>query len=297
VTVLRDGRRIATQAVADTSPQDLVLQIVGRAVVEIGADAAPATRTPLLDVAGAAVVQEEAGRIGPVSFTAGAGEMLALVGLRGAGHHAIGRAIFGAVPLRAGSLRLGGRPIAPADPAAAMAAGIGFVSSRRGEEGLAAAMTVQENLYLNPRAGGIAPWQPLSPRRELARATRALARFSVRPPDPSRPVITLSGGNQQKVVVARWMEARIRLLIMEEPTIGVDVGSKAEIYRDLNGALRGGMAVLLISSDFEEVEKIAHRALVFSRGAVVAEVARAEITVARLTELAAGGADHRQAVA
>ena len=297
VTVLRDGRRIATHDVAPTSPQDLVRKIVGRAVAEIEAAPAPATPAPLLSIEGTVVVEEDARLIGPVSFAAAAGEVLALVGLRGAGHHAIGRAIFGAMPSRAGRIMLGGRPLAPVDPAAAMAAGIGFVSSRRAEESLAAAMTVQENLYLNPRAHGIAPWQPLSPQREQARAGRALARFSVRPPDASRPIATLSGGNQQKVVVARWMEARIRLLILEEPTIGVDVGSKAEIYRDLNAALRGGLAVLLISSDFEEVEKIAHRALVFSRGTVAADVPRAEITVARLTELAAGGTEQRRDVA
>ncbi len=297
VTVLRDGRRIATQQVAETSPQDLVLKIVGRAVAETGAAAAPAVPRQKLALDGVVVAQEEAGVIGPVSFTAGAGETLALVGLRGAGHHAVGRAIFGAMALRAGRILLDGREVAAGDPAAAMAAGIGFVSSRRAEEGMAAGMTVQENLYLNPRARGIAPWQPVSPQRESIRAERALARFSVRPPDASRPIITLSGGNQQKVVVARWMEARIRLLILEEPTIGVDVGSKAEIYRDLNAALEGGLAVLLISSDFEEVEKIAHRALVFSRGTVVAEVPRAQITVARLTELAAGGAVQVQGAA
>ena len=297
VTVLRDGRRIATRTVAETSPSDLVHMIVGGGLADAGAAMPPATRRELLTVADAVVPQEEAGLIGPVSFAAAAGEVLALVGLRGAGHHAIGRAIFGAMKLRAGRILLDGAPLVAGDPAAAMAAGIGFVSSRRGEESMAAGMTVQENLYLNPRARGIAPWQPLSPRRELARALRALARFSVRPPDPSRPIITLSGGNQQKVVLARWMEARIRLLILEEPTIGVDVGSKAEIYRDLNAALRDGLAVLLISSDFEEVEKIAHRALVFSRGTVAAELPRTEIGVARLTECAAGGADPRRAVA
>ncbi len=297
VTVLRDGRRIATQSVAETSASDLVQMIVGGGVADAGAVTPPATRTELLTVADAVVPQEEAGLIGPVSFTLAAGEVLALVGLRGAGHHAIGRAIFGATKLRAGRIVLDGRPLIADGPAAAMAEGIGFVSSRRGEESLAAGMSVQENLYLNPRAGGIAPWQPLAPRRELARALRALARFSVRPPDPSRPIITLSGGNQQKVVVARWMEARIRLLILEEPTIGVDVGSKAEIYRDLNAAVREGLAVLLISSDFEEVEKIAHRALVFSRGTVAAELPRAHITVARLTAHAAGGADAQRVVA
>ena len=297
VTVLRDGRRITTQPVADTSPAELVLHIVGRAVAETTAAPPPAAGRRLLAVEAAVVPQEEAGVIGPVSFAAAPGEMLALVGLRGAGHHAIGRAIYGANRLRAGRILLDGAPVRLDTPAAAMAAGIGFVSSRRAEEGLAPAMSVRENLYLNPRTLGIPPWRPVAPRRELARAEQALARFSVRPPDAARPVITLSGGNQQKVVVARWMEARIRLLILEEPTIGVDVGSKAEIYRDLNAALAGGLTVLLISSDFEEVAKIAHRALVFSRGAVIAEVPRADITVARLTELAGGGADGAAAAA
>ena len=287
VTVLRDGRLVTSSSVAETSPGDLVRNIVGHAVAAATIAAAP-SGPPLLTLAGL---------VGPVSLSAAAGEVLALVGLRGAGHHAVGRAIFGAAPRRAGRLTLAGRALAPADPAAAMAAGIGFVSSRRGEESLAAAMTVQENLYVNPRARGGGGLHPIRRVRERADATLALARFSVRPPDPSRPIATLSGGNQQKVVVARWMEARIRLLILEEPTIGVDVGSKAEIYRDLNAALAAGMAVLLISSDFEEVAAIAHRALVFSRGAVVAEVARAAISVTRLTELAGGGAEPRPAAA
>ncbi len=291
VTVLRDGRRIATSPVGATSPQDLVLKIVGRGVAETTVAPVPPGAPIRLSLRELMVPHEELGLIGPVSFSLLAGETLALVGLRGAGHHAVGRALFAALPRRAGSVELDGRAIAPATPAAAMAAGIGFISSRRGEESLAAAMSVRENLYLNPRARGIAPFAALSPRREMQAAGRALSRFSVRPPDPSRPVITLSGGNQQKVVVARWMEARIRLLILEEPTIGVDVGSKAEIYRDLSEALRAGVAVLLISSDFEEVEAIAQRALVFSRGRVAASVPRHEITVARLTALAAGEAE------
>ncbi len=291
VTVLRDGRCIATSPVAETSPRELVLNIVGRSVAETDVVPVRTASPPLLTLHDVVVPHEEAGLIGPVSFTLWPGEVLALVGLRGAGHHAIGRALFAALPRRSGAVELDGRTIDPATPAAAMAAGIGFVSSRRGEESMAAAMSVRENLYLNPATRGIAPFAPFSRRREMRAAGRALARFSVRPPDPARPIVTLSGGNQQKVVVARWMEARIRLLILEEPTIGVDVGSKAEIYRDLAEALARGMAVLLISSDFEEVEKVAHRALVFGRGQVVASVPRAAITAARLTSLAAGEAE------
>ena len=174
------------------------------------------------------------------------------------------------------------------EPSDAIRTGIGFVSSRRGEESLAGRLSVLENLYLNSRARGRSPLKLVGRAREVEAGRKALARFSVRPPDPAPPIVTLSGGNQQKVVVARWMESDVDLLILEEPTIGVDVGSKAEIYRDIDLAHTRGRAVLIISSDFEEIQKVCHRALVFNRGVVTAELKRAELSVARLTALAAG---------
>jgi ribose transport system ATP-binding protein len=150
-------------------------------------------------------------------------------------------------------------------------------------------MVVRENLYINPVATGKRVMEPVWRRGEQASSAAVLKRFSVRPQDPERVVATLSGGNQQKVVVARWMEAKVRLLVLEEPTIGVDVGSKAEIYHLLQQSLKEGLAVLLLSSDFEEVERICHRALVFSRGRVVSEIPRHELTIARLTADASGG--------
>ena len=151
--------------------------------------------------------------------------------MRGAGHHTIGRAIFGQIPMSAGHISLDGRRVDPADPADAMRQQIGFVSSRRAEESIAANMSVRENIYINPVATGKA-----CPAARLASATNSpilassSTRFSVKPRDPEAVIATLSGGNQQKVVLARWMEAKVRLLVLEEPTIGVDVGSKAEIY-------------------------------------------------------------------
>jgi ribose transport system ATP-binding protein len=157
-------------------------------------------------------------------------------------------------------------------------------------------MTVRENLFINPVTAGTRLLQPLLPAAEQTRARHVLERFGVRPPEPERVIATLSGGNQQKVIVARWMEAGSRLLVLEEPTFGVDVGSKAEIYRLLQEALDRGLAVLLISSDFEEVAGICHRALIFDRGRVAAELPRAELSIARLTALASGvGADTPQA--
>jgi len=289
VTVLRDGRQVATRAVSETSPSDLVSWIVGGALAETTVANPAESAGPLLSVEQLVVPQESgAGQVGPVSFEIHPGETLALVGLRGAGHHAVGRAIYGALPIISGKIIFQGRELKITNPADAIHRGIGFVSSRRGEESLAYNLTVLENLYMNSQARGIAPFQPVGHGTELSACRKVLKRFSVRPPDPTRPIATLSGGNQQKVVVARWMEANVRLLILEEPTIGVDIGSKAEIYRDLRIADERGRAVLLISSDFDEVEKVCHRALVFGRGKLTAEIDRKSINVTNLTALAAG---------
>jgi ribose transport system ATP-binding protein len=283
VTVLRDGKRIATTDVSATNPKDLVMMIVGRALGEVFAKPpAPSARTVLH------VDRLCVGDAGPASFTVTAGEILSLVGLRGAGHDAIGRAIFADAASTSGSVALAGRLVHLTTPADAMRDGIGFVSSKRGEENIAVTLSVRENLYINPLATGKRPWDVLSPRRERRAAVDVLQRFSVRPRDPERVIGTLSGGNQQKVVLARWLEAGSALLVLEEPTIGVDVGAKAEIYAVLQGALDRGMAVLLISSDFEEVAGIAHRALVFNRGRVVAELAGSEISVRSLIASASG---------
>ena len=284
VTVLRDGRRVATVSTRETSPDALVQMIVGRSMRDAFVRPAPPTDRVVLTVSDLV-----AGRVGPVSFSVAAGETLGLVGLRGAGHHTVGRAIFGQTPLAAGRMALDGVPLEPEDPAAAMARGVGFISSRRAEEGVAANLSVRENIFMNPTITGKAVLE-IVPRSSEARETAAaLARFSIKAEGPEQPVATLSGGNQQKVVVARWMEGRVRVLILEEPTIGVDVGSKAEIYHLLQQSLRGGMAALLISSDFEEVARICHRALVFSRGGLAAEIPHQLLTIEALTDAASGG--------
>ena len=225
ITVLRDGRRVATVGADATSPSDLVEMIVGRSMSDAFVKPAPPKDNVVLEVENAV-----SGHVGPVSFKVAAGETLGLVGLRGAGHHTIGRAIFGQVPLDLGYVSLDGRRIDPSEPADAMRDEIGFVSSRRAEESIAANMAVRENIYLNPVATGKNVVGVISRRGERDDARAALKRFSIKAEDTEQAVATLSGGNQQKVVVARWMEAKVRLLVLEEPTIGVDVSSKAEIY-------------------------------------------------------------------
>jgi ribose transport system ATP-binding protein len=285
VTVLRDGRRLATVATRETNADELVQMIVGRSMSDAFVRPAAASQRIALTVQGIAVQG-----IGPVSFSVAVGETLGLVGLRGAGHHTIGRAIFGEARISSGRITLDGEPVAPRSPAEAMAQGIGFVSSRRAEEGIAANLAVRENIYLNPAASGKGVLEFVPRASELKRADEAVRRFSIKAASVEAPAATLSGGNQQKVVVARWMETEARLLILEEPTIGVDVGAKADIYHLLQLSLRRGLAVLLISSDFEEVERVCHRALVFSRGRVVSEIPRDRLTVAALTQTASGGA-------
>ena len=268
VTVLRDGRRLATVPTRETNAADLVQMIVGRSMKDAFVRPAPAVRP--LRALGSGPCRPSMSA--PVSFSVAAGETLGLVGLRGAGHHTIGRAIFGQTRIAAGRLLLDGEPIAPRSPAEAMAKGIGFVSSRRAEEGIASNLAVRENIYMNPAASGKRVLEFIPRASELTGANAAARRFSIKAASVEQPAATLSGGNQQKVVVARWMEAHVRLLILEEPTIGVDVGAKADIYHLLQLSLSKGLAVLLISSDFEEVERICHRALVFSRGRLAAEI-------------------------
>ena len=234
-------------------------------------------------------------RAGPVSFAVKAGELLGLVGLRGAGHDVIGRGLAGDIPITSGRVELNGDDFAPRHPKDAIARGVGFISSKRAQEGMAPGLSVRENVYMNPIALGRTLVQPIRPKEERDGCADVLERFSVVPRDPERVIATLSGGNQQKVIVARWMETHARLLILEEPTFGVDVGSKAEIYRLLHAALDGGAAGLLVSSDFEEVAGIAHRALVFDRGHICADVPRDELSVERLTALASGAGETQKA--
>ncbi len=249
VTVLRDGRRIASAAVSEMDPAELVRLIIGRRLAELFP---PPPGPP-----GEVVLE-----VPEVGLRLRAGEVVALVGLRGAGHDLVGRRLF-------------------ADPRRAMERGIGFVTSRRAEEGLAASLSVRENLFPNPRGSWL-----LRPRAERRRAAEVLAKFDIRPRETERSVATLSGGNQQKVILARWLELGSRILVLEEPTMGVDVGARAELYALLMRGLAQGRAALLVSSDFEEVAGLCRRALVFDRGRVVAELSGADLTQESLTRLA-----------
>jgi ribose transport system ATP-binding protein len=222
---------------------------------------------------------------GRVNFKAYEGEVLGLVGLRGAGQEAIGRALFGAQQ-SVGTAHLSGKLLDLSSPEAALVQGMGLVARDRTEESVALSLSVRENMFLNPFAIGRTLMSVLSPAAEAERSQGIGQEVGLRPNDPSLPVEALSGGNQQKVVIGRWLATGRRVLIAEDPTSGVDVGAKAEIYRLIAKALEQGLTVIVVSTDFEEVAHICHRALVFSRGSIVAEIPQAKLSTAALIHAA-----------
>ncbi len=280
IAVLRDGALVGERRVTDTDPDELVSLIVGKALDKF--EAAPRPRSDRARLAVGDLTVEGAG---PVDFTVAQSEIVGLVGLRGAGQERIGRALFGALPY-SGTILLDGVQPALSDPGAAMKSGIGLIARDRVEESEAGGLTIRENMFINPSATGRSFASPLSPRSEAALARAIGVQVGLRPNDPQLQIESLSGGNQQKVIVGRWLNIGGRLLIAEDPTAGVDVGAKAEIYRLLDQALLTGLSVVVVSTDFEEVARLCHRALVFSRGLIVAEVSGEELSVERLIHAA-----------
>ncbi|WP_158817679.1 sugar ABC transporter ATP-binding protein [Methylocapsa sp. S129] len=280
IAVLRDGSLVGERSVAETSPEELVSLIVGKALERFEGSTRVEDHAPRLEAKKLAV--EGAG---PVDFAVAKSEIVGLVGLRGAGHERIGRALFGSMTHK-GEIWLDGKRLNLIDAAAAMAAGIGLVARERVDESTAAGLSIRENTFVNPGAVGRGIASFLSPRREARMAREIGARVGLRPNAPDLPIEALSGGNQQKVVVGRWLAIGGKVLIAEDPTAGVDVGAKAEIYRLLDEALKTGLCVVVVSTDFEEVARLCHRALVFSRGEIVAELSDKDITIERLIHAA-----------
>ncbi len=280
VAVLRDGRLVGVQAVKATTPMELVSMIVGREVKDLYVRATLKRGKETLSV-----TNIETFGAGPISFAAHEGEVLGLVGLRGAGQEAVGRALFGA-QASMGTVTLNGVTLDLSSPQSALRQGIGLVARDRTEESVALSLSVRENMFFNPFAIGRTLMSLLSPSQE-AESARAIGEdVGLRPNDPHLPVEALSGGNQQKVVVGRWLATGRKVLIAEDPTAGVDVGAKAEIYRLIAKALERGLTVIVVSTDFEEVAHICHRALVFSRGHIVSEIGQDNLSTQSLIHAA-----------
>ena len=261
----------------ETSAEEVILLIVGREPSQVFRR--PAQRQ------GAARLQLEnlsIGDVGPIDCAIHAGEVVGLVGLRGAGHELVGRVLFGLGVRSGGRILLDGQPTRATSPREATRGGVNLVCADRVGESVVPNLTIRENMFINPLAAGLRLWSYLRPKRESQAARKLGQQIGLRPNDPSLPIEWLSGGNQQKVVVGRWLHLRAKVYVFEDPTAGVDVGAKAEIYRLFDVALKAGAAILIVSTDFEEVAKVCHRALVFDRGRVVAELGADDLSAENL---------------
>ncbi|MFF3442753.1 sugar ABC transporter ATP-binding protein [Streptosporangium sp. NPDC002721] len=270
VTVLRDGRLVGEYLTRELSQVDLVAKMIGREL----ADLEKLDEKPPARVAEPLVEARDLGRAGavhPFTLTIRQGEVVGLAGLLGSGRTELARLLFGADHADGGSLSVGGKRVALRTPRAAMNRRIAFCSENRRAEGLVDELTVRENIVLALQAAR--GWsRPLSRRKQDELVAKYIATLNIRPGDPEQPVRTLSGGNQQKVLLARWLIMEPRLLILDEPTRGIDVGAKAEIQRLVAELSDGGMAVLFISAELEEVLRLSHRVGVLRDRTLVAQL-------------------------
>jgi ribose transport system ATP-binding protein len=280
ITVLREGHNVATLETRDADAGRLIELIVGARPESLSAAAA----TPSPTAVGATVTGLSGSVVGDVSFAIGAGELLGLTGLPGSGFDEIPYLLYGALRARAGRLALGRSfELAEMTPARALAAGIALVPGDRARDGGVASLSVGANLTL-PVLHRYASHHRLDRRRMNRDAAALLARHEVRPADPSAPLGELSGGNQQKALLAKWIAAGPRLLLLHEPTRGLDVGARARISDTLEALGRDGVAALCASSDYHELGLLCQRVLVFGDGTVRGELAGDELTSARIAE-------------
>jgi len=286
IVVLRDGRCVADQPTAATQPAQLIRQIIGREPDSVF------VRPPALADAPVALSTRQlcTGDAGPLDFDVRRGEILGLVGLCGAGQDHIGKALFGDARIVSGSVQLDGRAAIFTHPREAMRAGLCLVAGDRYGESIAPGLSIRENLFLNPHATGRSWHSPRSAAHETDEAQQLGQQVALTPNDPDALIETLSGGNQQKAVIARWLRVctslSAQVLVLEDPTAGVDIDAKAEIYRLLGEAVASGMAVVLISSDFEETAQVCHRVLVFRNGVIARELPQAQLSVSELLSCA-----------
>ncbi|MFD8704119.1 sugar ABC transporter ATP-binding protein [Kitasatospora sp. NPDC059648] len=280
VTVIRDGKSVG-RVPASTPEEELVRLMVGRSIEQQYPRERAVTGTALLSVEGLS----RDGAFHDVSFEVRAGEVVGVAGLVGAGRTEVVRAVFGADPYDRGTVRVSGASLKRYDIGAAMTAGIGLVPEDRKGQGLVLDQSVEENLGLvTLKSASRAGIVDLKGRRDAA--ARIAGQLGVRMAGLGQRVRTLSGGNQQKVVIGKWLLADTKVLILDEPTRGIDVGAKVEIYRLINELTATGAAVLMVSSDLPEVLGMSDRVLVMAQGRIAGELSADEATQDAIMSLA-----------
>ncbi len=292
VLVLRDGRRVGVHAVFEMTHRELVRLMIGREIVQArqAEEQRAQTERPAEKVVLELQGLTKTAAYEDISLQVHAGEIVGIFGLLGAGHFDLTSAIFGAARAERGTIRIEGRPVALTSPRDARRAGIGLVPMDRKVDGLVLEMNVRENVSLSnwatlSRFGFFV--RPL----ERAHVQNWIDRIGIRMAGGMEVQTRfLSGGNQQKVVLGRWLEAHVKVLLMNEPTWGVDVGARSDIYALLETLAEQGIALLIASSDIEEVRVVSHRILTMYKGRLTGEFSRSEATQENLLHAAAGGA-------
>ena len=273
VTVMRDGSYVDTRPIEGTTSAELVSLMVGRDVDELFPKTTAEIGEPVLEVRGLT----RAGVFHDVDLTVRAGEIVGLAGLVGAGRSEVARAVFGVDPYDAGSVTMSGAPVKAHDPRAAIRSGMAFIPEDRRKQGLVIDSSVTRNVAGVIRRG-IARAGLLTTSMENRAAAPWAGRLEVKTSSLDMTAATMSGGNQQKVVIAKWLATGPRLLIIDEPTRGIDVGTKAEVHRLLSELAGQGLAIVMISSELPEVLGMADRVLVLCEGRLTAELDRADAT-------------------
>jgi rhamnose transport system ATP-binding protein len=277
---------VLTSELGDLTADDLVRAMVGRELAGWHADHdTTANAQPVLTVN--RLTRE--GVFTDISLTVAAGEIVALAGLVGSGRSEVARAVFGIDRYDAGAVTIGNQKLRKGSPAAAMSAGVGFVPEDRRQQGLVMEMSVQQNVALasmsSLRRGGL-----IRTKAEHGMAADWADRLKIKYGRLTDPVVMLSGGNQQKVVLAKWLARKPSLLIVDEPTRGIDVATKAEVHQLLTDLANSGVAILMISSELPEVLRVSDRILVMREGRLVAEYPRAGATEEQIMAAATGQA-------
>lgn len=277
VTVLRDGRKVGTYEVASLDHATLVEHIVGQPIDAYYPSEPEATQgDTVLDVRDLSGAQ-----VSDVSFSVREGEIVGVAGLLGSGRSELLRVLFGAQSRSHGTVELDGAPIDPRSPADAIRMGIALIPEDRREDAAFPEMSLEENVLVSDmrryfRGGRL---RKREGRRRLAELMEA---YRIRPPSPQKRFYQFSGGNQQKAIMARWLPMGPRLIMLDEPVQGVDVGAKAEIYAAIERAAAAGSAVLIVSSDFEDLARVCHRVLIMRSGRLGGEISGAELDRERI---------------
>lgn len=284
ITVMRDGRTVDTKAIPETGFDEVVKKMVGRELTERYPARTPQPGKVVLEVKHAS----RKGAFEDASFQVRSGEIVGFSGLMGSGRTELMRGLFGLDPLDSGEIEMFGKKVVIRKPADAMKLGIGFITEDRKDEGLILDFSVRENMVL-PSIGSFASKGLIDAKAERDFVEALIKRLQIKTHSADTAAGNLSGGNQQKVVIAKWVGIGPRLLILDEPTRGVDVGAKREIYQLMNELTAHGVAIIMVSSELPEVLGMSDRIIVVHEGRITGELSKEEATQEKIMKFATGG--------